>query len=518
MANGASTSSLHQTAIGQPMYGSVNKSIMLDCKTENSGTTKGTEYRLAYNFKANYIYKVTINASCVGGTSARLRLLQANGGGANMICNGSDIIDPNASGNGYVSNTIISGTTWNDYTFNLPVYATQWSYLNVSAIPSLAADLQTINVRKITITETPPAPAFSINNISVPCGSTAPQTFAVANAYNSPGVTSYEWDLGANNGWLYNGIAAPQYISTTANTLILAPSGSIALQNVSVTVRMNQQDYRTYTATVTNTAPSYTISGPSNLCTNATYQILGLPQGSTILWSATPSGILTVTPGVGSAILTQNTSGYATLTATINNACGTFTVTKTNIAVGTPIPRISCPQYQGVPFDPYSVINCIIEDNEFSNVQWSVIGGTIISGQGTGNVTIQLGAGGIRADNQFSISATGTTNCGTWSGYGYFDGFIKGGQGEFEPIDFNMVAYPNPASNMISLENVTALPDDYGVELYNFESNKLSLSQKIKKGTKSAKIQVSHLPKGKYVLAIRDKKGKLIKTQQVILK
>lgn len=515
--NGANISSLHQSAIGQPMYGSANKSIMLDCKTENSGTaSKGTEYCLAYNFKANYTYKVTINASCVGGNSARLRLLQTNGGGSSVLCNGSGIIDPNASGNEYVSAVITSGTTWSDYTFTLPVYATQWAYLNVAAIPSANGNLQTINVRKITITETPTA-FFTVSNIFVPCGSTTPQTFIVYNFNNSPGVTSYEWDLGANNGWLYNGSVAPQYISTTTNTITLTPSGNTVLQNVSVTVRMNQQDYKTYTATVTSTAPSYTISGPDNFCSSSTYQVTGLSSGSTVTWSASPSGVVNLNQ-VGNDVNVINVGGRNfNLIATVSSLCGVFNISKNDIQTGSiPVENISITLPRGVDpnnlqcFTIYQAKASIGSGGVASSYQWGISNEWSFSGTvGNGATVNFLPNPGVNTNGYITVKAQNA--CG-WSAEQVL--FMYG---DCNNNTLNLMAYPNPATSSINIEGV-AIQEDGNIELYNFESNKLSLSQKIKKGAKSAKIQVSHLPKGKYVLVIRDKKGKLIKTQQVILK
>jgi hypothetical protein len=72
-----------------------------------------------------------------------------------------------------------------------------------------------------------------------------------------------------------------------------------------------------------------TISGPSQLCNQGTYNINGL-SGATVVWSATPSGIVSIQQNGNTATVTKVGSGTITLSATINNS---VTITK-NIWIG----------------------------------------------------------------------------------------------------------------------------------------------------------------------------------------
>lgn len=85
-----------------------------------------------------------------------------------------------------------------------------------------------------------------------------------------------------------------------------------------------------------------TINGPANFCSCATYSITGLPAGSTVTWSASPSGTVTITPIGNTAQVCKQLNGIVTLTATISNVCGPpISITKPNISVGTPsVPTI----------------------------------------------------------------------------------------------------------------------------------------------------------------------------------
>ncbi len=75
------------------------------------------------------------------------------------------------------------------------------------------------------------------------------------------------------------------------------------------------------------------VSGPSQICTQGTYTID--VAGATVVWSATPSGVVSLQPSGSSVILARVSDGKVTLSATINNS---YTVTKSNIQVGTVVP------------------------------------------------------------------------------------------------------------------------------------------------------------------------------------
>ncbi|MGH2645039.1 MAG: hypothetical protein ACRDE2_13885, partial [Chitinophagaceae bacterium] len=216
--NGVSGTTQHQTLIGQPVYNSVDKSVELDCGY-NNGNPQGTKYRLSYSFKKGYIYRITVSAAEVINTlgtsySPYLRLDITNtGGGGNIACNGTQIIIQNLSGSPLPLQ--VTGLSFLDHEFMFSSSSAAFSTLEVSAIPAIGGSGNTIRIRKITIVETAPTPTFTLpSTVNIPCGSTNPQTFTITNEYNSPGVTGYTWNLGASNGWLYNGSPAPATIST----------------------------------------------------------------------------------------------------------------------------------------------------------------------------------------------------------------------------------------------------------------------------------------------------------------
>ncbi|MEO6868804.1 MAG: hypothetical protein ABI168_04110, partial [Ginsengibacter sp.] len=77
------------------------------------------------------------------------------------------------------------------------------------------------------------------------------------------------------------------------------------------------------------------MSGPANLCSCEIYSITGLPGGSSVTWSAVPSGIVSITPIGNTAQVCKLLNGNVTLTASISGSCGNGTIVKT-ITVGLP--------------------------------------------------------------------------------------------------------------------------------------------------------------------------------------
>jgi hypothetical protein len=80
------------------------------------------------------------------------------------------------------------------------------------------------------------------------------------------------------------------------------------------------------------------ISGDNLVCaTSNNYTIPNLPTGTTVQWSATPSGIVTInSPNAAQTTLTATGSGSFTLNATITGACSGTTVLTKSIKAGTP--------------------------------------------------------------------------------------------------------------------------------------------------------------------------------------
>lgn len=355
-ASGTTSGSIaHRTRVGQPSYSTIDTAILMPTEYVTTGTVyKGTSFIIDYNFKANYTYTITINAAANSSTSTNpfIRIdRNNNAGGGGNACNGADNITASTSGNPAAAQ--VTSTTFTNYTFGSFVQSGNQPSLEVSAFPAQNGGFKTVVIRKITIVETPPPPTFTLNpspTLNVPLGTSTAQNFTVTNVYNSPGVTSYEWNLGSSsNGWLLNGSPAAQNISTTTNTLTLTPADPcVILSNVSVTVKMNNTNYQTLNCSVTRSIPAantFSISGPNDFCTSANYSIAGGSLcGATVEWSL---GYLNNHPNVASlscttcasTTLTKLNNGTALLIATVTFPGGNVYTYEKSIGVGVPVIR-----------------------------------------------------------------------------------------------------------------------------------------------------------------------------------
>lgn len=210
-----------------------------------SGLTaaKGVAYAFSYTIKQGFTYSASVNAlrSPVSGTTGQVSFEMGaivNYPDPNQVnilptsCfsvpldNLSSLL-PNRIGNGITinSNSAANYTVFQNWEANTNRnYFTVWVYGPYSTSGTNIGSIVNILINNITITETHPFSVSTSPN-SFTCGSINSQTFTVNNANNAPGVTNYTWNLGNNNGWLYNGIPAPQSINSgTTNTLTLTPA------------------------------------------------------------------------------------------------------------------------------------------------------------------------------------------------------------------------------------------------------------------------------------------------------
>jgi hypothetical protein len=314
----------HETTNGQPRTS--NGFLLLDVANNTAGNAPlGTEYKLSYQFTHTNTYKIKIHAIADPNVPSsepfpQIRLGFTSVGVANASnCTGPKGIDISPSTTSSNTQNIIFGNQIQVFTYNLDLFNQSPGVLFVSALPKSTTTSATIIISKIVIEETVPAPApahFSITpaTTSVTCGTIDQvKTFTVNNDNNSPGTLSYTWNLGSNNGWVFNGSPAPASITSTSNTIqLIAPAGATTLSNVSANVTLNGAFHSTVTSTVTVVPPQYTfaISGPALICNSSDYSIPNLPAGASVTWSLAQSASVLVlsqnTPTTNQARITNN--------------------------------------------------------------------------------------------------------------------------------------------------------------------------------------------------------------------
>jgi|GEM_PF-1262880 len=484
--NGTAVSIAHQSTIGQPTYNTTSQVVDMGCQTTNSGSIiLGTEYQIAYNFKAGYSYKITVTAYCNNSNpldnNSSVRCKLNNGGsGTSTLCTGPANIDPSTSGNLTGAVVITADATPSPFDVNFSTLPADQAYLNIAAIPAANTGYEQIEIQKITITVTgTPDFALSPTSLSETCGNTTPQTFTLTNTYNYPNVTSYDWNLGSSsNGWLYNGTAAPQIIPTTTNTLTLTPDCGNALQNVSVTVNVNGTPYKTYHCTVSNIIPTYSILG-DDICTGSqTYSLSpGLSCNATATWSVSPSGIVSLSSTSGSSTTATRVGGSADviLTANIAGACSTGSIpVQRGIHVGGPngstgYLTINSNQYSdGATASLQRLHSYIIDYTDpsgSSSYTWSLSNNLQLqTGQGTNEASILVSG---TVGSFFSIAVQPVNTCGTGSGVTISGTIASGtGGGDLSVTDTTILKgdatittainiYPNPVNSVLYV----SLPD-----------------------------------------------------------
>ena len=342
--DGTNSTSRHITNIGQPRYSSTDGAITLDC--EGSSGNKGTQFQINNNFKANYTYKIVINASRIqssGGSNPNLVADLNNGGnGVNTGCNGVGFVPV---GGGSSVGKFITSNTFVDYTYNFNNPLPQMlGNLIIYAVPPASAIYQTIEIRKITITEIAPlgpTPNFTLpNTTNIECGSTNPVSFFITNTNNTPNITSYTWDLGTdNNGWTYSNSPAPRYITTTNNPLILNPQNNCSPSNtISAVVKVNNQNYPTNTTTLVSVLNSQTaVVGPSTINNTSLFTISNISCNTTFNWTASPANLVSFdNPTSGNVNITRLADGNCTLSSEVTSCGITQTVTKVISLVAPP--------------------------------------------------------------------------------------------------------------------------------------------------------------------------------------
>lgn len=246
--------------------------------------------------------------------------------------------------------------------------------------------------------------------------------------------------------------------------------------------------------------PSRNISGPTLLCTSSTYSLVSnIPPKSNAVWTATPSGIVTITGTGPSVVVTKVSSGTVTLSTPVANCQdnGTTQLTKT-IRVG----GFSSPDY------PVSGPSAVCKNSTVTYSINSLPGATgytwtypssswtYLSGQNTSSITLRTGtstgffnvgvrvANGCDAGGSPAFTFTNVNNCG-----------------------FIVTASPNPTTQDISISSIQ--PTTFNLSNESSDINKIQIIDEL--GTiqkevsypvnsKNISISLRGLKSGKYIV------------------
>lgn len=404
--------SIHTTTAGTVVYDNTNHLLALDNKLV-SASAYGTEFKLTYNFKQYYSYVITVNAYSILSTPSEpfpwlIVDLNSISHGNGNACTGPELLNSPAKYSQISPNAPI------DYNISLPSLSSSSNFLYVASYRGFSGDPSEIGIKKITITETPPPPTFTLSPASIAkvCGTSLSKTFVVTNVYGTPGVTGYTWSLGANNGWKYNGTAAPATINTPTGTITLTTDDCInALSNVAATALIGGTGYNTNVAVTTLSNPSTPINGSSTLCDAGTYSLGALPCGATVIWSLSQSGIVTSpNPLTGlSTSVSKIVDGSVVLKANVASACGNYVISKPIDVAGVPT---DFSIQANVPCQPGKIVQSstftVIPSSSLMTYHWRYVhNGVSTAIPGTGpTITKKFGLG------SYQIFAWGENTCG----------------------------------------------------------------------------------------------------------
>lgn len=465
----------HQTSFGFPYYSQTDAAINLQSRPVSNSSQAATQYAISYPFKQGYTYKISLyGKSTLGGANASLPSAAINlsngNGGQNSIttCTGPETKSPTFDAN-YGHMAFTTSWSWSPNLWD-GVATQNFNYLLIAGFPfqiNYANDqsISLTHIRKIQITEIAPSPSFTLASdvSSIQCGITTPVTFTATNGANTTGVTGYTWNLGsANNGWLYNGSAAPATITTSAteNTITLTPVCGSNLSNVSATVAANGVNYNTNSSTVSVTQPLLSINGNDAICSGGLlYSINNLPCNATVSWQVNPSGGVTIAcPTCPQTAISKNIDGQVILTATVSNVCGQTVVLTKAIALG--LPSMSDGKFtkngQLFPLAIYNSTNTLCQSvQSIVTGTWQSANSVVWTGPGYSHPSVWHDYGFNNTTKVSTLQlhiyqtlgtgfwiATGTNGCGSTSYSVAFDAATCSA----DPCTYYLVS-PNPSTN-----------------------------------------------------------------------
>lgn len=348
-------------------------------------------------------------------------------------------------------------------------------------------------------------------------------------------VTQYVWNLGATNGWMYQGAPAQASITTTTNSIALSLPCGGSPTPVSVTVYVNGAVWNTYTTNAVvcaNPAPSLTITGSDVVCAgSANYTLSGAPAGSSITWSVSNPYVALLSNSNTPTVTVSKAAGYnekINLTATAT--CGGTYRASMNIDLGTPnfghIQFTNAVGGQGYWCSSHYG-NEFTVDTPASNTTYEMRLRTwpdynlVYTDP---NIHSYVGVFGYPAKpGWYVLEIRGTNSCGSgdWVGYEveYVDCTQSGGGEEYFAIE----ASPNPASNEINVRTTNERPEvkvlgkseTVHIILTDFNTMKPVKQWKFENNQSSYSLNVGRLKRGRYVLQVLI--GKYRQSKHIVL-
>lgn len=266
---------------------------------------------------------------------------------------------------------------------------------------------------------------------------------------------------------------------------------------------------------------SFSISGDASFCTTSNlYTIPGLPTGATVTWSwfASPYGSVQInSPNADSTTLTKLMDGTITLTATINNVCGTNQIVITKqITVGNPLNGTI---NQGGVLTSMNTVNFVSAGPTLVNFQWPNVTGISLSSNPPAS---QTGFIYYPSTHQFWFTlSSGQSITVSFSGTGCSGSTIA--TRSFNVGGHYYVISPNPASGTVTISpnpnssiSKVAIGNTGIIQVAVTDVNGiLKKQQQFSANTANMQLNVAGLIPGTYFVQIIN--GDIHDTQQLII-
>ena len=253
-----------------------------------------------------------------------------------------------------------------------------------------------------------------------------------------------------------------------------------------------------------------TISGSSVVCSsNSTYTINNLPAGTTVSWTASPASLFSITNGTGTNFTTSPissyTSGNGVISATITNTCGGQNLMMDR-TVWVESSNFEPPIEQLNPACTDAEVTFVYPPKNAQTYEWSVSGGTIISGRYSHTMKMIAPSGGaivqlaIYSACFYNVNSLAFIEYGPGCG-GFFSVSPNPSDDYFE-VSYQSF-YEGETANEALLKatdvNIIDVPN-YDLILYNNQREEVFT----RKGVNSSKSRtdISNLPSGIYLLHI----------------
>lgn len=238
--------------------------------------------------------------------------------------------------------------------------------------------------RYISISRPNPTFTLSPTSLTFVCGTPQTRTFTVSTSSSNSCSTSYNWSLGTNNGWLYNGSPAPASFSTTTSSITLTSvNANILPSPVSVVPVLNgiAQSPRNCTTAFSPFTITPSITGAAALCPTSiqsVYSIINAGSGNTVSWSLSNNSLAIILSSSNtSATVKGLINGTVSLQATVTNPCGqvvstlpiNINIVANSNSITAPISYVTNTDMLKFCMNPQNTITCGIQTKIIARTQ-----------------------------------------------------------------------------------------------------------------------------------------------------